>query len=115
MRISLDPDLNDELPSLEQLPSVPGRLFPLMPGALEEAAVVERGPLSVYLGVARQLGEKDGGLRYEVAVDQGEYGEGGDSDGQGLPVYEGPQQVDSYQAQTSEGGLYLEQENNVLM
>ena len=85
-----------------------------MPGALEEAAVVERRPLSVYLGVARQLGEKDRGLRDEVAVDEGEDGEGGDDHGQRLPVYEGAQQVDSYQTQTSEGSLYLE-ENNVLM
>ena len=85
-----------------------------MPGALEEAAVVEGRPLSVYLGVARQLGKKDRGLRYEVAVDQGEEGEGGDDHGQGLPVYEGAQQVDRYQTQTPEGCLYLE-ENNVLM
>ena len=62
-----------------------------MPGALEEAAVVERRPLTVYLGVASQLGEKDGRLRYEVTVDQGEYGEGRDDHGQRLPVYEGPQ------------------------
>ena len=62
------------LPSLEQLPSVPRGLFPLVPGALQEPAVVQRAPLTVYLGVARQLGEKDGGLWYEVAVDQGEDG-----------------------------------------
>ena len=85
-----------------------------MPGALQEPAVVQRAPLTVYLGVARQLGEKDRGLRDEVAVDEGEEGEGGDDHGQGLPVYEGAQQVDSYQTQTSEGSLYLE-ENNVLM
>ena len=99
-----------ELPSLEQLPGVDRRLFPLVPGALEEARVVERGPLSVYLGVARQLGEEDGRLRDEVAVDEGEDGEGRHDNGQGLPVYEGTQQVDSDQTQTSEGRLYLEQE-----
>ena len=85
-----------------------------MPGALQEAAVVERAQLPVYLGVARQLGEKDRGLRDEVAVDEGEDGEGGDDHGQRLPVYEGTQQIDSYQTQTSEGSLYLEH-SNVLM
>ena len=62
-----------------------------MPGALQEPAVVQRAPLTVYLGVARQLGEKDGGLWYEVAVDQGEDGEGGDDEGQRLPMYESAQ------------------------
>ena len=85
-----------------------------MPGALQEAAVVERAQLPVYLGVARQLGEKDRGLRDEVTVDEGEDGEGGHDHGQCLPVYEGSQQIHSYQAQTSEGSLYLEQKN-VLM
>ena len=102
------------LPSLEQLPSVPGGLFPLVPGALQEAAVVERAQLPVYLGVARQLGEKDRGLRDEVTVDEGEDGKGGHDHGQRLPVYESSQQIHSYQTQTSEGSLYLEQ-NNVLM
>ena len=82
-----------------------------MPGALQEAAIVERRPLSVYLGVARQLGEKDGGLRYEVAVDEGEDGKGDDDQCQRLPVDEGAQQIDSYQTKTSEGSLYLEQKN----
>ena len=71
---------------------------------------VERPPLPVYLGVARQLGEKDRGLRDEVTVDEGEDGEGRHDDGQSLPVYEGTQQVDGDQTKTSEGRLYLEQE-----
>ena len=85
-----------------------------MPGALQEPAVVQRASLTVYLGVARQLGEKDRGLRDEVAVDEGEDGEGGDGHCQRLPVYEGPQQIYRNQAKTSEGSLYLEQ-NNILM
>ena len=85
-----------------------------MPGALQEPAVVQRAPLTVYLGVARQLGEKDRGLRDEVAVDQGEEGEGRDDHGQCLPVYEGAQQVDRYQTQTPEGCLYLGGQNALL-
>ena len=74
-----------------------------MPGAPEE-----RDPLSVYLVVARQLGEKDGGLGYEVTVDQGEDGKRGDDDGESLPVDEGSQQVDGDQTQTSESCLNLQ-------
>ena len=47
--------------------------------------------LPVQLGVARQLGQEDGGLGDEVSVEEGQDGEGGHDHGQRLPVDEGAQ------------------------
>ena len=47
--------------------------------------------LPVQLGVARQLGQEDRGLGDEVAVEEGQDGEGGHDHGQRLPVDEGAQ------------------------
>ena len=57
-----------------------------MPGGAGQGA-----SLSVNLTVSRQLGQKYRRLGDEVTVEESEDGEGGDDDGQALPVDEGTQ------------------------
>ena len=96
-------------PSFEEPPGTEGRLLPLVPGA-----GVERASLSVNLSVARHLGQEYRGLGDEVAVQEGEDGEGRYDHGEALPVDEGAQQVDRDQTETSEGRLYLEKQKAML-
>ena len=73
-------------PSFEEPPGTEGRLLPLVP-----CTGVEGASLSVNLSVARHLGQEYRGLGDEVAVEEGQDGEGGHDHGQRLPVDEGAQ------------------------